>query len=55
MSELRKPGEKPARKGDYIERGPRGGKVDNARTVTMESIDDSLPPTQKSGRTREKA
>ena len=47
---LQKPGEKPVRPGKYIERGPQGGKVNNAREVTMEVGDSPLPPTQKSKR-----
>ncbi len=50
MSKKRqKPGEKPARPGEYIERGPRGGRVPGARQVTMEPGDNPLPPTQKPG------
>lgn len=48
---LQKPGEKPDRPGEYLERGPRGGKIPNARQVTLEPRDDILPPTQKEGRT----
>jgi len=47
MSELQKPGEKPKTSGEYIERGPRGGEVPNARQVTMEPGDNPLPPTKK--------
>lgn len=54
MSDLRKPGEPPARSGEHIERGPRGGKVDDARQVTIESGDRRLPPTQQPGRTWER-
>lgn len=50
MSKLQKPGEKPAKAGKYIERGPLGGKVNNAREVKMEAGDSPLPPTQKSKR-----
>lgn len=47
--DLQKPGEKPAKAGEYIERGPRGGKVEQARQVTIEPGDKPLPPTQKPG------
>ena len=47
---LQKPGEKPARPGEYIERGPRGGNVPKPRQVTIEPNDTPLPPTQKPGR-----
>lgn len=46
QSVLQEPGEKPHGLGNYIERGPRGGRVPNARTVTITS-DDPLPPTQR--------
>ena len=51
---LQKPGETPQQPGEYIERGPRGGQVDDPRTVTMEPGDTPLPPTQKPGRTWER-
>ncbi|MFT6046673.1 MAG: hypothetical protein ACI9WC_002380 [Arenicella sp.] len=50
MSNLQKPGEKPTRSGEYVERGPRGGSVSKARQVTIEPRDDKLPPTQEKGR-----
>ena len=50
MSRLQKPGENPAKAGEYIERGPRGGKVTDPRKVTIEPGDKPLPPTQKTGR-----
>ena len=43
MSRLQKPGEKPDRSGEYIERGPRGGEVSKPRQVTIEPGDDKLP------------
>lgn len=46
---LQKPGEIPAKSGEYVERGPRGGVVPNARQVTMEPKDTPLPPTQEEG------
>lgn len=49
-----KPGQTPARPGEYIERGPRGGEVDRPREVTIERGDKPLPPTQKPGRTWER-
>jgi len=51
---LQKPGEKPARPGEYVERGPQGGEVPKARQVTIEPKDSPLPPTQKPGRTWER-
>ncbi len=54
MSNLQKPGEKPNEPGEYIERGPRGGKVDHPRQVTIEQGDDKHPPTQESGNTWER-
>ena len=44
---LQKPGENPARPGEYVERGERGGKVPRPREVTIEPGDKPLPPTQK--------
>lgn len=49
-----KPGEKPAKPGEYVERGPRGGEVPNPRRVTIEPGDPKLPPTRESGRTWER-
>jgi hypothetical protein len=49
-----KPGEKPARPGEYEERGPRGGAVPKPREVTIEPGGQKLPPTQKPGRTWER-
>ncbi|PDW00033.1 YjzC family protein [Candidatus Viridilinea mediisalina] len=54
MPTRQKPGEIPARPGEYGERGPRGGKVDRGRVVTIEPGDPKLPPTQKPGRTWER-
>lgn len=54
MPARQRPGEKPARPGEYVERGPRGGKVPNERTVTIERGDPKMPPTQKPGRTWER-
>lgn len=51
---LQKPGQKPQRSGEYLERGPRGGQVSNPRQVTIEPGDAPLPPTQKPGRTWER-
>jgi hypothetical protein len=49
-----KPGEVPARSGEYKERGPRGGDVARPRTVTIEPGDRPLPPTQQPGRSWER-
>jgi hypothetical protein len=54
MADLQKPGEIPSKPGEYAERGPRGGQVDDARQVTIEPGDKPLPPTQESGRTWER-
>lgn len=50
MSKPQKPGEKPAKPGEYEERGERGGKVPAPREVTIEPGDTKLPPTQKPDR-----
>ena len=49
-----KPGEQPAKPGEYVERGPRGGEVQHPRQVTIESGDTPLPPTQEPGHTWER-
>lgn len=51
---IQKPGETPARPGEYVERGPRGGDVSKLRDVTIEPGDDRLPPTQEPERTWER-
>lgn len=47
---LQKPGETPKRPGEYVERGPRGGEVQDPRRVTIERGDPKLPPTQEPNR-----
>lgn len=54
MPPLQRPGQPPAKPGEYIERGPRGGEVPKPRRVTIELGDKPLPPTQKPGRTWER-
>ncbi|MGL5255426.1 MAG: YjzC family protein [Proteocatella sp.] len=54
MGNLQKPGEKPARSGEYIERGPRGGNINKPRQVTIEKGDNKLPPTAEKNRTWER-
>lgn len=54
MADRQKPGENPKKPGEYIERGPRGGEVPKPVTVTIESGDKPLPPTQEPGRTWER-
>ena len=54
MPRLQKPGENPARPGEYRERGPSSGNVPRARQVTIEPGDKPLPPTQKPGRSWER-
>ena len=54
MGNRQKPGENPNKSGEYVERGPRGGEVPKPRTVTIETGDKPLPPTQKPGRTWER-
>ena len=49
-NDLHKPGEDNQLPGEYIERGPRGGILDDARQVTID-CGDRLPPTQESGHT----
>ena len=49
MAKLQKPGEAPDRPGEYVETGPRGGRLSNARQVTIETGDSPLPPTSKPG------
>ena len=49
MTNRQKPGEKPAKPGEYREKGPRGGKVAEPRQVTIEKGDPKLPPTSKPG------
>ena len=48
MAKLYKPGEDNKPAGEYKEVGPRGGKVPNARQVTIDA-GDRLPPTQQKG------
>lgn len=50
MSDPIKPGTDNQPPGPYEERGPRGGKVPNPRTVHIDR-GDRLPPTQEPGRT----
>jgi hypothetical protein len=54
MSDLQKPGETPDKPGEYLERGPRGGSVSDARQVTIERGDPKLPPTSEEGNTWER-
>lgn len=49
MGDRQKPGEKPQKPGEYIEVGPRGGKVNKPRQVTIEPSDSPLPPTSREG------
>ena len=51
--ELYKPGMDNLPSGKYKEVGPRGGKVDKPREITIDS-GDRLPPTQKKGNRWEK-
>lgn len=48
MSDLKKPGTDNQPPGEYKEVGPRGGKVNNPRTVKIDA-GDRLPPTQEKG------
>ncbi len=52
MGLFQKPGETPDIPGEYIERGPRGGKVKDPRHVTIEP-GEKMPPTQEPGHTWE--
>ncbi len=49
MAELIKPGTDNKKPGNYVETGPKGGKVPNPREVKIDQ-GDRLPPTQKPGR-----
>jgi len=49
MAKLYKPGTDNVPPGEYLEVGPRGGSVPNARQVTIDR-GDRLPPTQEPGR-----
>ncbi len=49
MSEVIKPGTDNQKAGTYLEVGPRGGKVSDARVAHIDQ-GDRLPPTQQSGR-----
>jgi len=53
-NDLQKPGETPKNPGEYIERGPQGGRLNKPRQVTIEPGDKPLPPTQKPGNTWER-
>ena len=55
MSNLQKPGEKPNKPGEYIERGPRGGQINNPRKITIEPRDGKLPPTAEKNRKWERS
>lgn len=48
MSKVIKPGTDNMPSGKYVERGPKGGSVPNARVVHIDR-GDRLPPTQKPG------
>ena len=48
MPDLHKPGEDNVAPGEWVEVGPRGGKVPGGREVTIDP-GDRLPPTQESG------
>lgn len=49
MPNLYKPGEQKPSTGNYIEVGPRGGKVTNQREIKSNK-GEPLPPTQEPGR-----
>nr|BDD45454.1 hypothetical protein 22 [bacterium] len=51
MANTQKPGEKPAKPGTYVEKGPRGGEVPKPKTVHITPDDGHLPPTQEPNRT----
>ena len=53
MAKPIKPGTDNQRPGVYVEVGPRGGNVPNARVVNIDR-GDRLPPTQKPGNCWEK-
>jgi hypothetical protein len=43
------PGQKPPSAGEYLEVGPRGGKISDAHQVTITPDDGHLPPTSEKG------
>lgn len=45
-----KPGERPNKPGEYVEVGPREGKVPNPRDATLKRGSKKVPPTQEAGR-----
>ena len=47
---LNKPGESAPSKGQYVEKGPRGGVVPSGNHIRMNRKGITLPPTRKSGR-----
>lgn len=51
MAKTHKPGEKPTTPGEYEESGPRGGKIPNPVTITIENGDNPFPPTREPNRT----
>ena len=55
MTKLNKPGESAPNKGEYIEKGPRGGNVPSGNVVDIGKKGTTLPPTQEPGRKWEKA
>ena len=52
--DLKSPGETAGRTGEYVERGPRGGAVKNARQITIDNPEKTLSATQEKGRTWER-
>ncbi len=54
LHEQLRPGKRPPRPGEYIERGPHGQEIENPRKVNMEHGVEILPPTQKADRTWER-
>lgn len=51
MAPAQKPGQTPAKPGEYIESGPRGGEIPNPRHATIKPNTTKLPPTPKPGHT----
>ena len=54
MTDLKKPGQDNQPKGKYVEVGPKGGQLQNPRTVSIDK-GDRLPPTSSKGNRWKKA
>ena len=50
LKDMLRPGDRPPLPGEYVERGPHGELIQDARRVTMEHGDEILPPTAAADR-----